>query len=227
MRATFADYDPQNYNAGRHLGPVSVRTALGSSLNVPAVVALGRFVGARQAFYEFGRWGFRFPAGLDEYGAGFILGNAEIRLLDLANAYAGLARGGLAGQARLLARDGTDWERVASVGSECDHHGHPLRPAGAAGDVRRGFAAGFPGRRARGGENWHQFQFPGQMVRRLRWPTHRGRLGRVTSTVGPWARAVGIHAAAPLWHALMDALLRERHDPAVPDPDLEQDFASA
>ena len=34
----------------------------------------------------------------------------------------------------------------------------------------------------------------------------------------PMGEAVGIHAAAPLWHALVDALLREHHDPTVPDP---------
>ena len=34
--------------------------------------------------------------------------------------------------------------------------------------------------------------------------------------------AVGIHAAAPLWHALMDALLREHHDPPVPGPILSK-----
>ena len=32
--------------------------------------------------------------------------------------------------------------------------------------------------------------------------------------------AIGIHAAAPLWHALMEHLLRERRDPPVPDPTL-------
>ena len=81
---------------------------------MPAVVALGRYVGARQAFYEFGRWGFRFPAGLDEYGAGFILGNAEIQLLDLAGAYAGLARGGLAGRPGSWRGRAPPQERVAS-----------------------------------------------------------------------------------------------------------------
>ena len=126
VRATFADYDPQNYQAGRHLGPVRVRLALGSSLNVPAVVALGRFVGARQAFYEFGRWGFHFPAGLDDYGAGFILGNAEIRLLDLAAAYAGLARGGLASRVRTAGARQRAAGARGLAGSVRDHHRHPL-----------------------------------------------------------------------------------------------------
>jgi penicillin-binding protein 1C len=101
IRDEYGDYDPQNYN-NRYLGPVRVREALACSLNVPAVVTLGR-LGARQGFCDLQKWGFQFARGLDEYGAGFILGNAEIRLLDLAGAYAGLARGGIAMQPALLA----------------------------------------------------------------------------------------------------------------------------
>ena len=91
IREEYADYDPQNYDK-RYLGPVRVREALACSLNVPAVVTLGK-LGAREGFFDLQKWGFEFPRGIDTYGAGFILGNAEIRLLDLAGAYAGLARG--------------------------------------------------------------------------------------------------------------------------------------
>jgi penicillin-binding protein 1C len=94
IRDEYADYDPQNYN-NRYFGPVRMREALACSLNVPAVVVLSR-IGARSAFFNLHRWGFQFSRDLSEYGAGFILGNAEIRLLDLAGAYAGLARGGIA-----------------------------------------------------------------------------------------------------------------------------------
>ena len=97
----YRDYDPRDYD-NRFLGPVRVREALGNSLNVPAVVALSR-LGARRAFDGLETWGFHFPQGLDECGAGFILGNAEIRLLDLAGAYAGLARKGSATAPALLA----------------------------------------------------------------------------------------------------------------------------
>src|ERR1700736_4458334 len=101
IRDRYSGYDPQNFNH-RYLGPVRVREALACSLNVPAIIALSK-VGARTAFYELQKWSFVFPRGLDEYGAGFILGNAEIRLVDLAAAYAGLARGGLAAKPKLLA----------------------------------------------------------------------------------------------------------------------------
>jgi penicillin-binding protein 1C len=112
IRDEYADYDPQNYNH-RYLGPVRLREALGCSLNVPAVFTLSR-LGARPVFYQLQKWGFDFPQGLADYGAGFVLGNAETRLVDLAAAYAGLARGGMAMRAKLLAAEHQPITRIAS-----------------------------------------------------------------------------------------------------------------
>jgi penicillin-binding protein 1C len=112
IRDEYADYDPQNYNH-HYLGPVRLREALGCSLNVPAVFALSR-LGARPAFYQLQKWGFDFPQGLANYGAGFVLGNAETRLVDLAAAYAGLARGGTAMRAKFLAGEHQPVTRIAS-----------------------------------------------------------------------------------------------------------------
>lgn len=112
IRGEYTDYDPQNYNH-RYLGPVRLREALGCSLNVPAVFALSR-LGARPAFYQLQKWGFDFPQGLANYGAGFVLGNAETRLVDLAAAYAGLARGGTAMRAKFLSGEHQPVTRVAS-----------------------------------------------------------------------------------------------------------------
>jgi penicillin-binding protein 1C len=112
IRDEYADYDPQNYNH-RYLGPVRLREALGCSLNVPAVFALSQ-LGARQTFFELRKWGFEFPRGLSDYGAGFVLGNADIRLVDLAGAYAGLARNGVAMRAKLLAAEHHPMKRIAS-----------------------------------------------------------------------------------------------------------------
>src|SRR5690242_19998324 len=111
-RDEYRDYEPQNFNR-HYLGPVGVREALACSLNVPAVVTLSK-VGARSAFYELQKWGFEFPRPFDAYGAGFVLGNAEIRLADLAAAYAGLARGGLAIKPAFLASEFHPVIRVAS-----------------------------------------------------------------------------------------------------------------
>ena len=112
IRDEYADYDPQNFNH-RYLGPVRLREALGCSLNVPAVFTLSQ-LGARPAFYELQKWGFEFSRGLSDYGAGFVLGNAEIRLIDLAGAYAGLARNGIAMRAKLLSAEHHPMMRIAS-----------------------------------------------------------------------------------------------------------------
>jgi penicillin-binding protein 1C len=113
IRNEYADYDPQNYSH-HYFGPVRLREALGCSLNVPAVFVLSQ-LGARPTFYQLQKWGFNFPQGLDQYGAGFVLGNAETRLVDLAAAYAGLARGGTAMRAKFLAAEHQPITRIASV----------------------------------------------------------------------------------------------------------------
>jgi penicillin-binding protein 1C len=113
IRNEYADYDPQNYNH-HYFGPVRLREALACSLNVPAVFVLSR-LGARPTFYQLQKWSFNFPQGLDEYGAGFVLGNAETRLVDLAAAYAGLARGGTAMRAKFLTSEHRPLTRIAST----------------------------------------------------------------------------------------------------------------
>ncbi|MFO8007315.1 MAG: penicillin-binding transpeptidase domain-containing protein, partial [Candidatus Brocadiia bacterium] len=86
-------FTPTNYDR-QFRGPVSVREALASSYNVPAVY-LAREMGAAAMLRTLRDAGF---ASLDRapsvYGVGLVLGNGEVTLLELAEAYAGLARGG-------------------------------------------------------------------------------------------------------------------------------------
>ena len=90
----YRDYQPTDFD-GRYHGPVAARDALILSLNMPALQLEDRLGQVR--FYDTLRQlGLstlrREPA---HYGLGLVLGNAEVRLLDLANAYACLARGGI------------------------------------------------------------------------------------------------------------------------------------
>ena len=86
-------YVPQNYDCG-FKGPVSVRDALGASLNVPAVRTL--LLAGPDAFHERLRaLGFAsLDEGADFYGYALALGGADVTLLELANAYRALANGG-------------------------------------------------------------------------------------------------------------------------------------
>ena len=85
-------YMPQNYDH-RYQGWVSVRTALGASLNIPAVRTL--VMVSPDAFHrQLQRLGMRFPESSGYYGYSLALGSAEVSLLQLANAYRALANGG-------------------------------------------------------------------------------------------------------------------------------------
>ena len=97
-------YMPQNYDRS-FKGPVSLRTALASSLNVPAVrtamlVTPERLAGALRAFGLS-----TLVESADYYGYSLALGSADVTLLELANAYRALANGGRAAPIRLRADD--------------------------------------------------------------------------------------------------------------------------
>ncbi|MDQ7957121.1 MAG: transglycosylase domain-containing protein [Pseudomonadota bacterium] len=93
-------YIPQNYD--RHFkGPVSVRTALAASLNVPAVRTL--VMVSPDAFArQLQRAGITLAQSGDYYGYSLALGSAELTLLQLANAFRTLANGGRASGTRML-----------------------------------------------------------------------------------------------------------------------------
>jgi penicillin-binding protein 1C len=190
-----------------------LREALGCSLNVPAVFTLSR-LGARPAFYQLQKWGFDFPQGLADYGAGFVLGNAETRLVDLAAAYAGLARGGMAMRAKFLAAEHQPITRIASEEATaiitdilCDNEARqksfglhsPLtfeqRVA-----AKTGTSSGF----------------------RDAWTVGFDREHTVAVWAGnfdgrPMRDTFAVRAATPLWAAVMQELLRRDHplDPPV------------
>lgn len=86
-------YVPQNYDKD-FKGPVSLRTSLGSSLNVPAVRTL-MLVGADPFVTQLRRLGFaHLTEGGDFYGYSLALGSAEVSLWQLVNGYRTLANGG-------------------------------------------------------------------------------------------------------------------------------------
>jgi len=85
-------YIPQNYD--RHFrGWISARTALGASLNVPAVRTL--VMVSPDAFHkQLVRLGLPLKESGDYYGYSLALGSAEVSLLNLTNAYRALGNGG-------------------------------------------------------------------------------------------------------------------------------------
>ncbi|MBI2755008.1 MAG: penicillin-binding protein 1C [Betaproteobacteria bacterium] len=92
IQTTGGLYIPQNYDH-QFKGWVSVRTALGASLNVPAVRTL--VMVSPDAFHkQLVQLGLPLKETGDYYGYSLALGSAEVSLLNLTNAYRALANGG-------------------------------------------------------------------------------------------------------------------------------------
>ncbi len=109
-------YRPRNYDR-QFRGPVRARVALASSLNVPAV-QLTDMIGAASLLDMLHRAGFAsLTRSADYYGLGLSLGNGEVTLLELANAYRMLANAGEYTPVSVL-RNAAKRTRVPGVASD-------------------------------------------------------------------------------------------------------------
>ncbi|MEI6327258.1 MAG: transglycosylase domain-containing protein [Candidatus Roizmanbacteria bacterium] len=90
------DYEPVNYD-GKFRGPVQIRFALGNSLNIP-MVKLMATVGTTEFMTQMEKFGINNLAptktNLSRIGLSVALGGGDITMLELAQAYSVLARGG-------------------------------------------------------------------------------------------------------------------------------------
>jgi penicillin-binding protein 1C len=96
----------RNYSR-KYYGPLRLREALGNSLNIPAVRTV-QFTGVDkflERLHTLGFAGLNRPA--NHYGEGLALGNGEVTLFELVQAYTVLARGGSARPLRFTLDGGT------------------------------------------------------------------------------------------------------------------------
>jgi 1A family penicillin-binding protein len=85
VETDFGQYRPQNYD-GSQRGPVTVRSALANSLNIPAVKTLA-LTGLDKAIKTAQDLGITSLTEPDRYGLSLVLGGAEVKPLELAAAY--------------------------------------------------------------------------------------------------------------------------------------------
>ncbi len=85
-------YEPRNYDLSER-GPVTIRTALQGSLNIPAVKAL-YLVGDKKGVEFAERLGYS-TLSEGEFGLSLVLGGGEVKLIDHVNAYAAFANSGI------------------------------------------------------------------------------------------------------------------------------------
>ena len=84
----------RNYS-NTYYGPISLREALGNSLNIPTILTI-RHVGPGEYLSLLQRLGFQsLTQSTEVYDEGLALGNGEVTLLEIAQAYAALANRGM------------------------------------------------------------------------------------------------------------------------------------
>jgi len=198
-------YRPRNYDE-QFRGLVSVRTALASSLNVPAVRALD-LLGAEAAVDRLRRLGLD---GLTEagdfYGPSLALGSADVSLWELAGAYRALARGGLWSPLRMTPREAAPPGR--RVYSEAAAHlvSHVLAD-------REGRSATFGLENPLATRFWTAVKTGTSKEMRDNWCVGFSRRYTVGVWVGnfsgePTRNVSGITGAAPIWVEVMAWLHR-------------------
>ncbi len=214
-------YPPANYD-GKFHGPVTVRTALANSYNVPAVKLLDALTVDRM-LQSAKTLGIRsLSRDKDWYGLSLTLGGGEVTLLDLTTAFATLASGGRSVTPEpILAVDWTPW--ASPWTAPCLQPGEPVQavsPAaafqvtdilsdntartpmfGAASPLKLSRpAAAKTGTTADYRDNWTA-GYTRYLVAGVWAGNTDGR---------PMKSASGIAGAAPIWHDFMEGVLADK-----------------
>lgn len=95
-------YSPNNHD-NKFAGPVSMRSALAQSLNIPAVKTL-YLVGIKDALKLAADMGLTTLNNPDRYGLTLVLGGGEVKLLDMTEAYGVFANKGVRAEPRNILR---------------------------------------------------------------------------------------------------------------------------
>lgn len=208
-------YAPQNY-AKDFKGFVSVRTALGSSLNVPAVRAIEMVSPNALRDRLFGLGMSSLQQDGDYYGASLALGAADVRLIELANAYRTLANAGLWSAPRWTAA-----EAAAKPTAKLD-------PASSfiIGDIlsdRTARARTFGLESALSTRYWSAVKTGTSKDMRDNWTVGFSRHFTVGVWVGnasgePMWDVSGMHGAAPVWQAVLDFAQQSAPASRAPTP---------
>lgn len=205
-------YLPQNYDRD-FKGWVSARTALGASLNVPAV-RVGAMLGPDALFERLAAFGLAPAESAGYHGHALALGSADVTLLALTNAYRALANGGVYGAPALRGQAPAP-RRVADAAAVhlvtdmlADNNARALTFGLTSQLATRGFAAVKTGTSKDLRDNWCI-----------------GYTERYT--VGVWVgnasgaamhEVSGVAGAAPLWHTLVTRLHAARPSRAPAPP---------
>ncbi len=205
-------YRPRNYDEAFR-GPVSARTALAASLNVPAVRVLG-LVGAEAFVGQLRRLGFALEQAGDWYGPALALGSADVTLWEMVGAYRALASGGVWRPLRLTPHEAADESRRAMSADAAFVVGHMLAD-------RESRSATFSLENVLGTPFWTAVKTGTSKDMRDNWCIGFSRRFTVGVWVGnfsgePMRNVSGVTGAAPVWVDVMTGLHRSAPGAAPP-----------
>jgi 1A family penicillin-binding protein len=223
-------YSPSNYD-NKFRGPMTFTTALAQSINVPAVKVL-YLAGIQNVLTLAKSMGITTLGDRNQYGLSLALGAAEVRLLDLTDAYATFANDGVynapTGILKVTDQNGTVLEEYTSKPQQVLDTG-----------IAREMSAMLSDNQARQPEYPPQnpFYFPGYDVAAKTGTTNDSRdawtVGYTPSiAVGTWAgnndntpmvKEIAGYIVAPMWNAFMQVAIAKTpvsyfgEAPAIPD----------
>lgn len=196
-------YKPDNYD-NNFKGMVSARTALASSLNIPAVRVIG-LIGVDPFAQRLSALGFTGLEADEYYGPSLALGAADVTLFDLVNAYRTLANGGLWSPLRLAPEGANSTPQVRVMPEHATYMIADILSDREA----RGLTFGLEN--ALSTRFWTAVKTGTSKDMRDNWCI--GFSGRYT--VGVWVgnfsgepmwNVSGVSGAAPVWHDIMNRL---------------------
>lgn len=227
------EYQPQNYD-GTFRGPVKMKDALGTSLNIPAVKTL-YLAGVRDSINMAKRLGITSLNEPDRYGLSLVLGGGEVKLLDHVNAYASLANKGIfKGKTAILRIENSRGEVLEEFKDSVGERVVDERYVSMLDHILSTNKYRAP---AFGERN--PFRFDNRQVAAKTGTTNEYRdgwaIGYTPSiAVGVWAGnndnramragAAGANVAAPIWRSFMDQVLGNYSFENFPEYEIEEDI---
>lgn len=228
FKNAWENYSPVNYD-GKFHGPVTIRTALGSSYNIPAVkmLAMVGIPNMIRVAQDLGITTFTDP---DRYGLSLTLGGGEIKMIDMMTVYGSFSQIGTRYTAQSIIKV-TDPSGLVLEDNEKPEGQKVLPPAVAY--LITDILADNKARTPAFGPN-SLLQIPGRTVAVKTGTTDNKRdnwtFGFTPEyVVGAWvgnndnkpmnpSLASGVTGAAPIWNRIMSQLVAERGDVAFQKP---------
>jgi 1A family penicillin-binding protein len=210
-------YSPQNYDSAFY-GPLTLRESLGNSRNIPAVKVL-YIVGLNNVINFAKKLGITSLTDPSRYGLSFVLGGAEVSLLQLTAAYLPFEQGGVyrkpTGILEIKDKDGNTLESYQDTG-------YQVMSEDTAGKITSILSDNGARTRVFGPNN--QMVFPGRDVAVKTGTTNDYKDGWVIGyntdyVVGAWigkndntqiGRVAASVSVVPMWHQIMQYLMDKK-----------------